>query len=61
MPRATDQKRIASAIREEMEAHGGVSDFCEKLISFPDQYCNDLAHIAMCEISKCYQERNTNQ
>ena len=55
----TDQDRIGKAILEEMEIHGGVDAFVEKLIGFPEQYCTDLAHAAMCEISRIKTEKLT--
>lgn len=55
--RVTDQDRIARAILNEMNIHGGVEDFVEKLLGFPEQYCTDLAHAAMCEIARIEVER----
>jgi hypothetical protein len=53
----TDQDRIAKAILEEMDGHGGVDAFVEKLLGSPVQYCTDLAHAAMCEVARIETER----
>ncbi len=53
----TDQNRIARALLEEIEAHGGIADFMEKLIAYPEQYSADLAHTAMCEIARIETEK----
>ena len=57
----TDQNRIAKAILNEMDGHGGIDAFVEKLIGFPEQYCADLAHAAMCEIARIETERAAQQ
>jgi len=34
---------VARRLLSEIEDHGGVDEFCEKLQSFPEQYLTDLA------------------
>jgi hypothetical protein len=34
---------VARRLLSEMEDHGGVDEFCEKLMAFPEQYLTDLA------------------
>lgn len=46
------EKRVARRLRAEMEDHGGVVEFCEKLVAFPDQYITDLAVAAIDEMKE---------
>lgn len=34
---------VARRMLSDIEDHGGVDDFCEKLCSFPEKYLSDLA------------------
>lgn len=38
---------VARRMLYEMEQHGGVDDFCEKLTNFPEKYLTVLADAAM--------------
>lgn len=47
----TLQEQIARRFLQEIEDHGGVDEFCEKLTGFPEQYLTDLALAAIEEIN----------
>ena len=36
-------ERVARRMLADMEDHGGVDDFCEKLLGYPEQYLSELA------------------
>jgi hypothetical protein len=36
-------EHVARRLLAEIEDHGGVDEFCEKLSAFPEQYLTDLA------------------
>ena len=44
---ATQQERMARAILRCMDDHDGIDTFVEKLLSFPEHYCTDLATDAL--------------
>ena len=47
---------VARAILQCMEDHGGVDEFCDKLLGFPEQYCTDLAYDACAALAKLKEE-----
>lgn len=50
---------VARRMLSDMEDHGGVDEFCEKLQGFPEQYLTDLAlgAIDCIDLSECLHPR----
>lgn len=50
---------VARRLLSEMEDHGGVDEFCEKIQSYPEQYLTDLAIAAIdcIGLSECLHPR----
>ena len=44
-------ERVARRMLADMEDHGGVDDFCDKLLGFPEQYLSELAAGAVAVIT----------
>jgi len=44
-------ERVARRMLADMEDHGGVDDFCDKLLGFPEQYLSELAAGAVAVIA----------
>lgn len=50
---------VARRMLSDMEDHGGVDEFCEKLMAFPEQYLTELAigAIDCISFSECLSPR----
>lgn len=50
---------VARRMLSDMEDHGGVDEFCEKLTAFPEQYLTELAigAIDCISLSECLSPR----
>jgi len=50
---------VARRMLSDMEDHGGVDEFCEKLTAFPEQYLTELAAGAIdcISLSECLSPR----
>lgn len=50
---------VARRLLAEMEEHGGVEEFCEKLMAFPEQHLTELAFGAVdcVALSDCLSPR----
>ena len=48
---------VARRLLSEMDDHGGIDDFCEKLMGYPEQYLLDLAWAAIdcIDLSQMYR------
>jgi hypothetical protein len=57
--RAALVEYVARRMLSDMEDHGGVEEFCEKLMGFPEQYLTDLASGAVdcIDLSQCLHPR----
>lgn len=54
---------VARRMLSDMEDHGGVDEFCEKMCAFPEQYLSDLALGAVdcIDLSQCLHPRVISQ
>lgn len=61
VPHAQLVEYVARRMLADMEDHGGVDEFCEKLTAFPEQYLTDLATGAIdcIGLSECLSPRVT--
>lgn len=59
----TLREHVAQRLLSEIEDHGGLDEFCEKLQAFPEQYLLDLATGALdcLALSECLHPRVTYQ